>query len=94
MGVLIACVSFFRVAKDIWVNELWQLSDRMRFFVICRIYNYIRLMGILRTLWRGFKAITRSTFYLGSMYTFLAYFYVEEIKYRLKDTEQTKQINE
>ena len=51
-------------------------------------------MGILRTLWRGLKAITRSTFYLGSMYTFLTYFYVKEIKYRLKDTEQTKQINE
>jgi hypothetical protein len=51
-------------------------------------------MGILGTLWKGFKTITRTSFYVGSMYTFLAYFYVEEIKYRLKDTEETKRINE
>lgn len=75
-------------------NELSDLRLRMSCFDICRIYNYIRLMGILGTLWKGFKTITRTSFYVGSMYTFLAYFYVEEIKYRLKDTEETKRINE
>ena len=52
------------------------------------IYNYNQYtMSLFRFLWKTTSAITRTTFYLGGLYTFFAYFYVQEIKYRLGDNE-------
>ena len=51
-------------------------------------------MGLFRNLFWGFKTMIRTSFYVGSTYTFLSYFYVQEIKYRLEDTEETNHINE
>ncbi len=50
-------------------------------------------MGLFSNLFKGTKYLLKSSFYLGSIYTFFAYFYVEEVKYRLGDAQQTERIN-
>ena len=51
-------------------------------------------MGLFRNIFRGTKTIIRTSCYLGGIYSFLAYFYVQEIKYQLNDSEEANAINE
>jgi len=44
-------------------------------------------MGLFRNLFDGAKTIIKTTVYSASLYTFFAYFYVQEVKHRLGDTE-------
>ena len=50
-------------------------------------------MGLFGNIFRGTKYLFKTSFYFGSFYTFLAYFYVQEIKYKLGDTAETDRIN-
>ena len=43
-------------------------------------------MGIFRNIFWGAKTIARTSFYMGSIYTFLAYYYVQEVKFKLGDS--------
>ena len=50
-------------------------------------------MGLFRNIFWGAKTLLKTSFYVGTTYTFLSYFYVQEVKHRLEDTEETYQIN-
>ena len=50
-------------------------------------------MGLFSNLFWGAKTLIKTSFYVGTTYTFLSYFYVQEVKYRLEDTEETFHIN-
>lgn len=44
-------------------------------------------MSLFRKLLRAVKATSKYSFCLGGVYTFFGYFYVEEVKHRLGDSE-------
>lgn len=44
-------------------------------------------MGIFRTLFSAMKSTAKYGFAFTGMYTFCGYFYVQEIKHRLGDSE-------
>jgi hypothetical protein len=49
-------------------------------------------MGLFGNIFRGAYRLSRAGFYLGSVYTFFGYFYVQEIKHRLGDCEKCERI--
>lgn len=51
-------------------------------------------MSLFRKLFRAVKITSKYTLYLGGVYTFFGYFYVQEVKHRLGDSEycQTREL--
>ena len=50
-------------------------------------------MSLLNKVFWGVKTVVRTSLYLGTAITFFSYFYVQNIKYKLGDTEECERIN-